>query len=76
MTVRSRQDAARINRYPGFGALLLVWTLFGSAAYARHLLFIERPSGNGWFEFAAWLMSFYPWVLLSPLIFSMEQRFR
>jgi|HubBroStandDraft_5_1064220.scaffolds.fasta_scaffold10621_2 two-component system LytT family sensor kinase len=75
MTVRSRQDAARINRYPGFGALLLVWTLFGSAAYARHLLFIERPSGNGWFEFAAWLMSFYPWVLLSPLIFSMEQRF-
>jgi two-component system LytT family response regulator len=64
MTVRSRQDAARISRYQGVGALLLVWTLLGSAAYARHLLFIERPSGNAWFEFATWLMSFYPWVLL------------
>ena len=64
----------RTARYPGFGALLLILTLLGAAAYARHLLLIEAPQGNVWSDFAGWLTSFYPWVLLSPVVFRLEQK--
>src|SRR6266852_9657023 len=73
--VRMPQIQLRTRRYPGFSALLLVWTLLGAAAYTRHLLFIEPPHGNVWIDFAGWLTSFYPWVLLSPFVFRLEQQF-
>jgi hypothetical protein len=51
------------TRYPGPVLLLIIWTLLGSAAYARRLLFIEGPSARPWMKLAGWLASFYPWVL-------------
>ena len=69
------QMQLRTARYPGFGVLLLFWTLLGAAAYTRHLLLIEPPQGNVWIDFAGWLTSFYPWVFLSPFVFRLEQQF-
>ena len=72
---RRLQIQLRTARYPGFGALLLILTLLGAAAYSRHLLLIAPPEGNPWIDFAGWLTSFYPWILLSPLVFRLEQKF-
>ena len=75
MAARMRKDAVGSIPYPSFELLLVIWTLLGCAAYARHLLFIEGPSGRSWTELAGWLTSFLPWTLLSPLVFRLERRF-
>lgn len=65
----------RINGYPGFGLLLLIWTLLGGVTYARHLLLIEPSHGQPIAETIGWLTGYYPWVLVTPLVFRLERRF-
>ena len=66
---------ARTIGYPGFGMLLLAWTILGGLAYARHLLLIEAPHGNILTDVASWMTGYYPWVILSPFVFWLEQRY-
>lgn len=69
-----------INRrigYPGLTSLVLVWTVVGSLAYARHYLqdYSAAPPERMIFEYLIWLTCFYPWVAFAPLIFRLERRF-
>jgi signal transduction histidine kinase len=65
---------ARPLRYPGFALLFVGWTVLALLAFARFALLTN--SGEGIFpELVAWLTCYYPWLLLTPLIFRLEQRF-
>lgn len=64
-----------VTGYPGFGSLLLAWTMLGGLAYARHILLIEDVQGNGLLDLAGWMTGYYPWVLLSPAVFWLERRY-
>jgi two-component system LytT family sensor kinase len=62
-------------RYPGLGVLFLVWTLLGALAYAHYSL----VSGN-WGkavlpELLGWLTCYYPWLVVTPIVFVSESRF-
>jgi len=66
---------ARTIGYPGFSVLLLAWTMLGGVAYTRHLLLIEAPHGHILTDVASWMTGYYPWVILSPFVFWLEQRY-
>jgi two-component system, LytTR family, sensor kinase len=64
-------------RYPGFGRVFLIWNVIGVLTSARILLGFGLP-GVGRDPLGATLACmamYYPWVLLSPLVFRMERRF-
>jgi two-component system LytT family sensor kinase len=56
---------------------LLVWTLIGSVAYARH--YLQDPTGGPasriLYDLCTWLTCFYPWAALSPVVFRLERRY-
>lgn len=63
-------------RYPGFGMIFLIWTAIGILTSLRYQF--QRPSNSeiGDVAFiAAFTACYYPWVLLTPLVFRIEQRF-
>jgi len=64
-----------MSGYPGFGVLVIAWTILGGLAYTRHLLLIEAPHGRILIDVASWMASYYPWVILSPLVFRLERRY-
>src|SRR5215831_5230507 len=65
---------ARPIRYPGFALLFVGWTVLALLAFARFALLTNN--GQRIFpELIAWLTCYYPWLLLTPLIFRLEQRF-
>jgi len=69
----SRQDEIP---YPGLIAVFLAWTLLGVLAYGRHYLEDNRLGYTSTMvELLDWLTCFYPWVLLTHLVFRLEQRF-
>jgi sensor histidine kinase YesM len=49
--------------------------VLGGLAYARHLLLIEAPHGNILTDVVSWMTGYYPWVILSPFVFWLEQRY-
>jgi len=49
--------------------------MLGGLAYARHLLLIEAPHGHILTDVASWMTGYYPWVILSPFVFWLEQRY-
>lgn len=61
--------------YPGFGMLLVVWTLLGVMAWARHSLVSYSGSANPLSALLGFLASCYPWFLLTPLVFRLERRY-
>ena len=71
-------DPARVAepRYPGVGALFLIWTVVGAVTSARHYF---EPSPRPDAEELAWFLAciayLYPWVGLTPLAFRLERRF-
>ncbi len=71
----ARPFKAKTIRYPGFGALLLSWTLLGGMAYTRHLFLTNDLYGHILSDLSGWMTCYYPWVLLTPLVFSLERRF-
>lgn len=75
MNLRLQKLVAAPGAYPGFGPLLAAWTLLGCAGYARNLFLFERPAGSLWSELLVWLTGFLPWVLLSPVVFRLEQKY-
>jgi two-component system, LytTR family, sensor kinase len=78
-----RLEACRIEpangaglRYPGFGALFVIWTAIGALTSARHYyLTPSRPETVDVAQFLACVVYLYPWVGLSPLVFRLEERF-
>jgi two-component system LytT family sensor kinase len=84
-SVRARRDrlAESSNKithkigYPGPLVLMLIWTVVGSLAYARHYMndHSAAPPSKMVFEFLTWLTCFYPWVALAHFVFKLEQRF-
>ena len=61
--------------YPGFGMLLVVWTLLGVMTWARHSLLLNSGPANPLSSLLAFLASCYPWLLLTPLVFRLERRY-
>ena len=74
---------ARVNdrpegiRYPGPGRMLLVWTVIGALTVARSRTGFA-PSGFGRESLAVVLACtgwYFPWAILTPLLFRIERRF-
>lgn len=63
-------------KYPGFGALFLIWTAVGAVTSARHYFGpAPWPDSQDLAWFVACIAYFYPWVGLTPLAFRLERRF-
>ena len=63
-------------RYPGFGALFLIWTAVGAVTSARHYFEpSSRPDTQELAWFFACIAYLYPWIGLTPLAFRLERRF-
>ena len=63
-------------RYPGFGKMFLIWTAIGVLTSLRYQL--QRPPTSGIGDVAfivAFTASYYPWIVLAPLVFRIEKRF-
>jgi two-component system LytT family sensor kinase len=79
----NEEDAAAVTiggdqiRYPAIGRLFLIWNVIGVLTSARYQLGFALPGGYrdplGWT--LACMAMYYPWVLLSPLVFRLERRF-
>jgi two-component system LytT family sensor kinase len=65
---------ARPIRYPGFALLFVGWTVLALLAFIRFAL-LTGGDGRVFPELIAWLTCYYPWLLLTPLIFRLEQKF-
>jgi two-component system, LytTR family, sensor kinase len=65
---------ARTIRYPGFTLLFVGWTVLALLAFTRFAL-LTNSGGRVFPELVAWLTCYYPWLLLTPLIFQLERRF-
>jgi two-component system LytT family sensor kinase len=61
-------------RYPGFALLFVGWTVLALMAFTRFAL-LTGTSGRAFPELIAWLTCYYPWLLLTPLIFRLEKRY-
>jgi two-component system LytT family sensor kinase len=66
---------AKAIRYPGIATLLVAWTVLGGLAYVRRVLLADAPHDRVLSHLAGWMMSYYPWVVLTPLVFRLEHRF-
>ena len=74
----SKTDTTRAaeTRYPGFGALSLIWTAIGALTSARHYyLTPSRPEPVVLAQFVGCIAWYYPWIALTPLVFRLEARF-
>lgn len=63
-------------RYPGFGKVFLIWTAVGFLTSLRYQ--IQRPFYTEISDLAflaAFTACYYPWVVLTPLVFRVEGRF-
>ncbi len=66
----------RTFRYPGFWTLFSVWSLIGMLAYTRYYLQVRNMGIHGSLtDLFSWMGCYYPWVLLTPIVFRLERRF-
>lgn len=74
---RSTNKKVKEMGYPGPLLLALIWTLVGTAAYARH--YLQDPTAGHptttVYELLLWLTCFYPWIAFSPLVFQLERKY-
>ena len=81
MSVTTTGDSSTISRrtlrYPGLLGLFLLASLTGVLSYTRYFIFapVSETSGHYWPGVLLWMSCFYPWVLLTPLVFRLEKRF-
>jgi two-component sensor histidine kinase len=76
MARRSSQDERQNTFF--IGGVWLSWTAIAIVGYARHYFESTHPFAwpNGsWPDFLSWLGCFYPWAVLTPFIFRIEERF-
>jgi two-component sensor histidine kinase len=71
----STHRAKTTNSYPSYKVLFLAWTLVGLLSYARHYLLTSASHGRILPDLFGWVVCYYPWVLLTPLVFRLERRF-
>src|SRR5215469_6478954 len=71
---QSLGESGKVIRYPGFFTLLFGWTLLGGLSCVRHILLDHVPHADIAREMAGWLTCYFPWVLLTPLVFWLERR--
>ncbi len=60
-------------RLPTIAIAFLVWTLVACLSYVRY--YLRDPHIRIWPDSLIWLDCFYPWALLTPLVFGLEKRF-
>jgi two-component system LytT family sensor kinase len=56
----------------------LTWTAIAVAGYARHYFEATHPfdwANGSWPDLLEWMACFYPWAVLTPFIFRIEERF-
>jgi signal transduction histidine kinase len=55
-----------------------VWTAVAIISYLRHNFEATNPFGlprGSWLDLVSWFACFYPWAILTPAIFWLEERF-
>ena len=69
-------DSAAV-RYPGAGRMFLIWTAIGALTVARSRLpFVASGHSRETLSYILACTSWYfPWAVLSPLVFRLERRF-
>ena len=63
-------------RYPGFGALFLIWTAVGAVTSARHIFLpgpYTKPADLA--QFLGCIVYLYPWIGLTRVVFRAEARY-
>jgi two-component system LytT family sensor kinase len=60
-------------RLPKALIVFLVWTFIGCLSYARY--YLRDPHHRLWPDVLIWAACFYPWALLTPVVFALEKRF-
>jgi two-component system, LytTR family, sensor kinase len=66
----------KVIGYPGPFTCFFFVTLVGLLSYTRH--YVQEKLGVNtqfWPELPEWLMCFYPWAVLAPIVFRLEKRF-
>jgi two-component system LytT family sensor kinase len=63
----------KVIRLPASATFFLAWTLIGCLSYARY--YLRDPHIGWWPDGLLWLACFYPWALLTPVVFGLEKRF-
>jgi two-component system, LytTR family, sensor kinase len=56
----------------------LTWTAIAGVGYARHYFEATHPfvwTNGSWPDLLEWMACFYPWAVLTPFIFRVEERF-
>ena len=66
---------ARPIRYPGFGLLFVGWTALALLAYTRFALLTGGGNTGVLPELIGWLTCYYAWLLLTPLVFRLEEKY-
>lgn len=64
-----------LTRYPRFRVLFCAWTVLGLLAFSRYFLLAGIPKQNLAPEVLGWLSCYYSWLLLTPVLFRLEQKF-
>ena len=59
----------------GWRALCIIWTTLGLLSFTRYLLLNGTLKHGLISELLGWLTCYYSWLILTPLIFRLEQRF-
>ena len=63
-------------RYPGFGMMFLIWTAIGALTSVRYqLVSPSKPAVGELSSLLGCIACFYPWILLTPLVFRIEATF-
>ena len=60
------------------GGVWLSWTAIAIVSFARHYFEQTHPfdwPNGSWPDFLSWLACFYPWAMLTPSVFRLEERF-
>jgi len=61
--------------YPGHTTLFVVWQLLAVVSYVRYAIEAGATTNNLVRDLLDWSTCYYPWFLLTPLLFRLERRF-
>lgn len=73
VAIENASSSGKLFRLPTIVVAFLVWTLIACLSYVRS--YLREPNIRLWPDALIWLDCFYPWALLTPLVFSLEKRF-
>jgi two-component system LytT family sensor kinase len=73
VAIENASSRGNLFRLPTIVLAFLVWTLVACLSYLRY--YLRDPNIRLWPDAFIWLDCFYPWALLTPLVFGLEKRF-